>query len=97
MRQHGYQKRAWEQRQDRRRRGERAFLFDERVSVCLADVDLDQWEWAISLHGGDVVMAARACGLEVPPGTKALSGTSAQEAMDVYRRWQKRRKRRSRK
>lgn len=93
MRRHGYHQRAYEQRQDRRRRGERAFLFDKDVSSCLADVRQDRWEWAISLHGGDVVSAARACGLEVPSGTKALWGKSAQEAVDTYRRWQKRRQR----
>ena len=78
---------------DRRRRGERAFLFDKDLSRCLADVEHDDWELAISNVGGDVVLAAQACGLaEIPRGARALWGRSAQEALGTYRRWQQRRK-----
>ena len=36
----------------RRRRGERAFLFDKDLSRCLGDVDRDDWEFAIAISGG---------------------------------------------
>ncbi len=36
----------------RRRRGERAFLFDKELSRCLGDVDRDDWEFAIAISGG---------------------------------------------
>jgi hypothetical protein len=88
----GDQRRSAEQRELRQRRGERAFLFDKDLSRCLAEVDRDEWERALSSSGGDVVLAARQCGLDgVPPGAKALWGRSAEEARDTYRRWQKRR------
>ena len=87
------QTRSHEQRQLRQQRGERAFLFDKSLSRCLAELEREEWEWALSSCGGDVVVAARECGLDgVPPGTKALWGLSAEEALDTYRRWQKRRR-----
>jgi hypothetical protein len=86
------QSRSAEQRQLRRRRGERAFLFDTSVSHCVAEFEREEWESALSSCGGDAVRAARECGLVgVAPGTKALWGRSAEEALDTYRRWQKRR------
>jgi hypothetical protein len=92
----GDQRRSAEQRERRERKGERAFVFDKDLSRCLAEVDRDDWEWALSSSGGDVVRAARECGLEgVPAGAKALWGRSAEEARDTYRRWQKRRLRRA--
>jgi hypothetical protein len=92
----GNQRRSAEQRELRQRRGEQAFLFDKDLSRCVAEVDRDEWEWAMSSCGGDVVRAARECGLDgVPPGAKALWGRSADEARDAYRRWQKRRLRRA--
>ena len=45
----------------RRRRGERAFLFDKDLSRCLGDVDRDDWEFAIAISGGDVALAAQQC------------------------------------
>ena len=88
----GDQRRSAEQRELRQRKGERAFLFDKDLSRCLGELDGDEWEWALSSCGGDVVRAARECGLHgVPPGAKALWGRSAEEARDTYRRWQKRR------
>jgi hypothetical protein len=90
----GDQRRSAEQRKLRQRQGERAFLFDKDLSRCLAGVDRDEWEWALSSCGGDVAEAAHQCGLDgVPPGAKALWGRSAEEARDTYRRWQKRRAR----
>ena len=92
----GDQRRSAEQRELRERRGEQAFLFDKDLSRCVAEVDRDEWEWALSSCGGDVVRAASECGLDgVPPGARALWGRSADEARDTYRRWQKRRLRRA--
>lgn len=80
------------QRALRQGRGERAFVFDKNLSRCLGEFGRDQWETAISLCGGDVVSAARECGLEdVPRGARALWGRSAHEALEIYRRWQQRR------
>jgi hypothetical protein len=47
-----------EQRRERERRGERAFLFgpDDRY---LGEVGGDTWSWAISFTGGNVAGAAR--------------------------------------
>ncbi len=86
------QGRSVERRQLRRRRGERAFLFDMSLSRCVAQFEREEWESALSSCGGDAVRAARQCGLDdVAPGTRALWGRSAEEAFDTYRRWQKRR------
>ncbi len=74
------QSRSAGQRELRRRRGERAFLFDKSLSR------------ALSSCGGDTVHAARQCGLSgAPAGMKALWGRSAGEALGTYRQWQKRR------
>ena len=82
-----------EQRELRRRRGERAFLFDKDLSRCLGEVEREEWELVVSLHGGDVCNAARECGVDgVGPGAKALWGRSAEDALGTYRGWQKRRK-----
>ena len=82
-----------EQRQLRQRRGERAFLFDKDLSRCLGEVEREEWELVVSMHGGDVCNAARECGVDgVGPGAKALWGRSAEEALGTYRGWQKRRK-----
>ena len=83
------------QRQLRRRRGERAFLFDKNLDSLLGDADRDEWEFAISVCGGNVAAAARWCGLgDVPRGAKALWGRSAEEALATYRRWEGKRPRR---
>ena len=85
--------RSRKQRQLRRRRGERAFLFDKSLGRLLADVPRDDWEFAISVCGGDVALAGRTCGLaDVPRSAKALWGRSPDEALGTYRRWQKRRR-----
>ena len=78
------------QRQLRRKRGEKAFIFDAEFSSCLGEVDREDWEFAISVCGGSVAEAANQCGLPaVPKSAKALWGRSAEEALGTYRRWQK--------
>lgn len=81
-----------EQRWERERRDEHAFLFapDER---CLGKVERDEWDLAISLAGGNVVEAARQVGIEVPRGTRALWGRSEEAAIGTYRSWMKRKAR----
>ena len=86
--------RARRQKELRRRRGERAFLFDKELATCLGELDREDWEFAIQMAGGDVAAAARECGLaDVPRGSIALWGRSRDEALGTYRRWQRRRKR----
>jgi hypothetical protein len=79
-----------EQKHFRRRRNERAFLFDKEYAQCIGEVDREKWELAISIHGGDVARAALECGIpDVPKGAKTLWGRSAEEALATYRRWKK--------
>ncbi len=59
--------RSHEQRDLRRRRSERAFLFDKDLTRCFGDVNRSDWEFAISSCGGDVAAAARECGIADPP------------------------------
>ena len=88
------QNRSREQKELRRRRNERAFLFDKDLTHCLGDVDRDDWEFAISMSGGDVTAAGLECGIsDLPRGAKALWGKSAEEALGTYRRWQKKKSR----
>jgi len=87
------QDRARRQRELRRRRNERAYIFDGDLSRCLGEVERERWEFAIELSGGEVVAAARRCGLaDVPPGAKALWGRSAEAAVGTYRSWLNRRR-----
>ena len=81
-----------EQRWERERRNEDAFLFaaDER---CLGKVERNEWDFAISMAGGNVVEAAKLVGLEVPHGTRALWGRSQEAAIGAYRSWLKRKAR----
>lgn len=81
-----------EQRWERERRDEHAFLFapDER---CLGRVERDEWDLAISMAGRNVVEAARQVGIEVPRGTRALWGRSQEAAIGAYRSWMKRKAR----
>lgn len=85
----GGPRRRDEERRERERRNEHAFLFgpDER---CLGKVERGEWEFAISMSGGNVVEAARQLGLDVPRGTRALWGSSQEAAIGVYRAWRKR-------
>lgn len=88
------QNRSREQKDLRRRRNERAFLFDKDLTCCLGDVDRDDWEFAISMSGGDVTAAGLECDIsDLPRGAKALWGKSAEEALGTYRRWQKKKSR----
>lgn len=83
-------KRSRHQKRLRRQRHERAFIFDPHVTRCLGEADREQWEFAISICGGNVAQAAKECGLEgIPNGAKALWGRSAEEALSTYRRWRK--------
>ncbi len=49
------QDRSRKQRDLRQRRGERAFLFEKDLDRCLGSVDRDDWEFAVSMCGGDGV------------------------------------------
>jgi hypothetical protein len=85
--------RSRRQQELRRRRDERAFLFDVSLSRCVAEVGREDWERAIRASGGGVSAAAAECGvLGVPRGAKVLWGRSAEEAVAIYRRWQKQRR-----
>jgi hypothetical protein len=87
------QNRSRAQKALRRRRNERAFLFDNDLTRRLGDVDRDEWEFAISISGGDVAAAGLECGIsDLPRGAKALWGRSAEEALETYRRWKKKRR-----
>lgn len=83
---------AENQKELRRRRGERAFIFDQDLARCLGDADRDAWEFAISLTGGNISQAAEQCGIDgVQRGAKAFWGRSAEEALATYWRWQRKR------
>ena len=72
---------------------EAAFVFDKDITECLGRVDREDWEFAISATSGNIVQAAKLCGLsDIPKGAKALWGKSAEEARGIYRRWQKKKK-----
>jgi hypothetical protein len=78
----------------RRCRNECAFLFDKNLTHCLGGIDREDWEFAISDSGGDVMAAGLACGItNIPKGAKALWGRSAEDALGTYRRWQKKKQR----
>jgi len=86
-------KQAQDQRQKRRQKHERAFLFTVEGHL-LGAVERVPWEVALADSGGNVADAALACGLaDIPKGTKALWGRSAAEAWATYRRWQTQRQR----
>jgi len=84
--------RSRRQRELRRRRGERAFLFDKDVARCLGEVAREEWEDILRLSGGEVAEAAAICGIQgVPRSAKALWGLSAEEAAATWRRWRNKR------
>ncbi len=78
-----------EQRWDRERRDEQAFLFGPNEQF-LGRVEREEWDLAISMAGGDVVEAAKHVGIDVPRGTRALWGRSQEAALGAYRSWLKR-------
>jgi hypothetical protein len=85
-------KKAHDQRRKRRQRHERAFLFTPQGRL-LGEVERVPWEIALAECGGDVAGAATACGLtNIPTGTKALWGRTAEAAWSTYRHWQRRRR-----
>ena len=86
-------RRSWEQRAARERRGESAFLFDAEFVKCLGQVPREQWEGVIAICTGDIVRAAHYCGIEgLPVGSRALWGTSPENALEAYRAWQEAKK-----
>jgi hypothetical protein len=87
------QKKAQDQRRQRRQKHERAFLFTAEGHL-LGEVERVSWEVALMDCGGNVTDAAMACGLtDIPKGAKALWGRSAAAAWSTYRHWQKQRQR----
>ena len=88
----GPARRRDEQRSERERRDEQAFLF-ALDGQCLGKVERDDWDFAISMAGGNVIEAAKQVGLEVPRGTRALWGRSQEAAIGAYRSWLKRKAR----
>jgi hypothetical protein len=48
------------QKQLRKGRAEKAFLFDKDLSRCFGEVDREDWELSISANGGSVADAAEA-------------------------------------
>ena len=85
-----------EQRWDRERRDEHAFLFGP-TDQFLGRVEREEWDFAISTAGGDVVEAAKQVGIDVPRGTRALWGRSQEAALGAYRSWMKRKARKKKK
>ena len=77
----------------REKRGERAYLFDKDLARCIGEIKREDCEFAIRANGGNVAQAAEQCGIQqVPSSAKVLWGVSAQSALEIYRRRQKRRK-----
>jgi hypothetical protein len=75
----------------REKRGEKAYLFDKDLVGCIAEIERENWEFAIRANGGDVAHAAEECGIQqVPSSAKVLWGVSAQSALETYKRWQRR-------
>jgi hypothetical protein len=77
-----------EQRGERERYDEHAFLFgpDER---CFGKVERDEWDFAISIAGGNASRPPSRVGFEVR-GTRALWGRTQEAAIGAYRSWLKR-------
>ncbi len=58
------------------------------MSECLAEVERDEWEWAIEMAGGNVREAAAVAGIkDIPGNARALWGKSRGHALDSYRQW----------
>ncbi len=87
------QNKGQKQKELRKKRGEHAFIFDKKYSVCLGKVDREDWEFAISEYGGRVDKAAKRCGIpDIPKSGRALWGTSEEDARRIYNQWKKRSK-----
>jgi hypothetical protein len=87
------QQHAQDQRRKRRQKHAHACLFTAEGPL-LGGVECVQWEVALADCGGAVAEAATACGLtDIPTGTKALWGRSAEAAWSTYRHWQQQRQR----
>lgn len=73
----------------RRKRQENAYIFHGALEICLAEVQRQDWEWAIEMADGNVSKAAADIGLkDVPKGAKVLWGKSSAHALNEYRQWQ---------
>jgi len=59
-------------------------------------VEREEWDFAISMTGGDVVEAAKQVGIDVPRGTRALWGRSQEAGLGACRSWLKRKARKQR-
>jgi hypothetical protein len=88
---------TWKHAQNQRRKRRQQHA---HACLCTADgpllgeVERAQWEVALADGGGHVIDAATACGLpDLPKGTKALWGRSAEAAWSTDRRWQQHRQR----
>ena len=64
------------QKELRRKRDERAFLFDSTMSKCLAEVERNNWEWAIEMAGGSVSEAAASAAGKQPAAAAARSAAA---------------------
>jgi len=81
------------QKRMRRARDEHAFIFTEDLSQCLARVEREDWEYAISSASGNPANAAEALGIRgVPRNARVLWGRSEGEAKATYIGWQRKRK-----
>jgi len=79
----------------RRKRNEKAFLFEQTMVKCLAEVEREEWEWAIEMVGGNVGEAAAIVGIKnIPRNARALWGKSQSHALDRYRQWINRKQKR---
>lgn len=84
----GNQDQRHHQKDQRRKRDERAFVFDSTMTQCLAEFERDDWEWAIEMAGGNVGEAAEAAGISgIPRNARALWGKSQPHALESYRQW----------
>ena len=78
------------QKKRRKARDEYAFIFTSDLRECLARVEREDWEDAVSFAGGNPADAADMLGIGgIPRNAKALWGKSEEEAKGTYRSWQK--------
>ena len=78
------------QKKRRKARDEYAFIFTSDLRECLAVVEREDWEEAITFAGGNPADSADMLGIRgIPRNAKALWGKSEEEAKGAYRSWQK--------